>query len=59
MTQVAGLILLLFGVMAFVDRARPTEARSTYYLFDPHFGPRGRTISAFVLVVAGAALLLS
>ncbi len=52
-----GVLLILVGLLSWFDRRRPLGERRRYYWYDPGFGLRGRTLSAIVLLVAGAGLI--
>jgi hypothetical protein len=57
--QLAGMCLLLMGLVAFLDRDRPTQARSDYYWYDVRVGTVGRSVGSLVAISIGAVLLLT
>lgn len=56
--QVAGLCIMLMGLVGFLDRDRPVEARRNYYWYDAKVGVAGRAIGSLAAITVGAVLLL-
>jgi hypothetical protein len=55
----AGLCLVALGVIAFVDRNRPQQAHSRYFLVLPNFGPIAQALIGIIFAVLGSVLLFT
>ena len=55
--QLAGFCVVLIGLLAFLDRDRPTKARANYYWYDVKVGVAGRTIGSLAAIVIGGVLM--
>jgi hypothetical protein len=53
----AGLCLIVLGTVAFLDRYRPQQAHSHYFLVLPNFGPITQAVIGIIFTVLGLALL--
>jgi len=55
----AGVCLVIFGAIAFLDRDRPEQAHSHYYFVLPNFGPVIQAVIGVVFTALGFVLLFT